>query len=117
MALGGGRRGGATLPNQRGEEAPRNEIQTRSFRARGGRSREEEETDEKIGLPLPLYSQGVRPSSSTAVAPAVVPLAGGSTARCSGSTAGVLAFVPLPLAVVPLQMSQRDVGEEKNVGK
>ena len=42
---------------------------------------------------------------------------GGSTAIPSGSTAGVLAVVPLPLAVVPLQMSQRDLGEEKNVGK
>ena len=66
MALGVGRRDEATLPHQRGEGAPRSEIQSGSFRARGGRSREEEETDEKIGLPSLYIAQGVRASGSTA---------------------------------------------------
>ena len=56
MALGGGRRGGATLPIQRREGAPRNEIQTGRFRARGGRSREKEETGCEKRAPPPLYS-------------------------------------------------------------
>ena len=42
---------------------------------------------------------------------------GGSTAIPSGSTVGVLAVVPLPLEVVPLKMTQRDIGfRGKDVG-
>ena len=58
--FGGGRRSEAALPHQRGEEAQRREIQSGGFRARGGRSREEEETDEKSGSPSLYIAQGVR---------------------------------------------------------
>ena len=56
MALGGGRRSGATPPIQRREGAPRIEIKTGGFWARRGRSREEEERGRKKRAPPPLYS-------------------------------------------------------------
>ena len=104
MALGGGRRSGATPPTQRREGAPQIETQMGGVRGWGGKSHEEEERGRKNGLPLLYIAQGVRASGSTAEDLAVVPLTGGSTAGCSGSTAGVLAVVPLPLVVVPLPL-------------